>query len=102
MSPHVKKCRILTLQLKSTIITEDEKGKKKLDVAEEYKIPRSSRFTVLKAKENILAALQNGVRVQTIAMQVNEGVDKAILQWFLQRTNRLCLEAFCSRRLLTL
>lgn len=94
MPPPVKKRKFLTLEQKSAIIAEAAKGRKKSDIAEEYNIPCSSLSTILKGKDSIMAALQNGARAQhrTVATPVYEDIDKALFQWFLdKRANKLPL-----------
>lgn len=94
MPPPAKKRKFLSLHDKAAIIAEVEKGRKKKDIADEYGIACSSLSTILKGKDAILAALDNGARAQnkTVAAAAFPDVDKAVFAWFCeQRANRVPL-----------
>ncbi|KAH6930910.1 hypothetical protein HPB50_020817 [Hyalomma asiaticum] len=63
MLPPMKKRNFIMLEDKAAIITEVEKGKKKLNITDEFGVACSSRSTIIKNKASILAALET-VRVQ--------------------------------------
>ncbi|KAH6938260.1 hypothetical protein HPB50_008307 [Hyalomma asiaticum] len=54
MPPPTKKRKFITLEDKAAIIGEVEKGRKKMDIAEEFGVACSSLSTILKNKASIL------------------------------------------------
>lgn len=94
MPPPTKKRKFITLEDKAAIIGEVEKGRKKMDIAEEFGIACSSLSTILKNKASILGALENGAsaRNKTVAAAAFPDVDKAVFAWFCeQRANKVPL-----------
>ncbi|KAH6947476.1 hypothetical protein HPB50_019069 [Hyalomma asiaticum] len=65
MPPPTKKRKFITLEDKAAIIGEVEKGRKKMDIAEEFGVACSSLSTILKNKASILGALENGMKRPT-------------------------------------
>ncbi|XP_049517686.1 tigger transposable element-derived protein 4-like [Dermacentor silvarum] len=81
MPPPTKKRKFIALEDKAAIIGEVEKGRKKMDIAEEFGIACSSLSTILKNKASILGALENGAsaRKKTVAAAAFPDVDKAVI-----------------------
>ncbi|KAH7979500.1 hypothetical protein HPB49_009659 [Dermacentor silvarum] len=102
MPPPTKKRKFIALEDKAAIIGEVEKGRKKMDIAEEFGIACSSLSTILKNKASILGALENGAsaRKKTVAAAAFPDVDKAVFAWFCeQRANKVpYLAGSCNRR----
>ncbi|KAH8037233.1 hypothetical protein HPB51_009676 [Rhipicephalus microplus] len=58
-----------------------------MDTAEEFGVPCSSLYTILKNKASILGALENGTsaRNKTVTAAAFPDVDKAVLTWFCEQ-----------------
>ncbi|KAH8019151.1 hypothetical protein HPB51_017362 [Rhipicephalus microplus] len=94
MPSPTKKQKFITLEDKAAIISEVEKGRKKIDIAEEFGIACSSRSTILKNKASILGALESGAcaRNKTMMAAAFPDMDKAVFAWFYeQRANKVPL-----------
>ncbi|XP_072145565.1 tigger transposable element-derived protein 6-like [Dermacentor andersoni] len=92
MPPPAKKRKFMTLQDEAAIIAQAEKGRKKMDITEEFRIACSSISTILKNKASILGALGNGVSAKdkTVCAAAFPDVDKAVFAWFCeQRANKV-------------
>lgn len=94
MPPPAKKRKFLTLEDKAAIIAQVDKGRKKMEIADEFGIACSSLSTILKSKASILGALGNGAcaRNKTVNAAAFPDVDKAVFAWFCeQRANKVPL-----------
>ncbi|KAH7940508.1 hypothetical protein HPB49_000774 [Dermacentor silvarum] len=98
MPPPTKKRKYITLEDKAAIIGEVEKGRKKMDIAEEFGIACSSLSTIFKNKASILGALENGAsaRNKTVAAAAFPDVDKAVFAWFCEQRRRDKAGASCA------
>nr|XP_054923015.1 tigger transposable element-derived protein 6-like [Dermacentor andersoni] len=87
MPPPAKKRKFITLQDKAEIIAQAGKGRKKMDIAEEFEIACSSISTILKNKASILGALGNGASAKnkTVSAAAFPDVDKAVFAWFCEQ-----------------
>lgn len=77
--------KTLSLDEKFKLIKEVESGSKKKDVAVKYGVPASTVSTILKNKETIVTAIENGGvsgSSKRLKKPTYENVDKAVLEWF--------------------
>ncbi|XP_064475802.1 tigger transposable element-derived protein 6-like [Ornithodoros turicata] len=83
---NVLKRKSLSVDAKVQIINAVAKGEKKKDVAARFGIPVNSLSTILKGKENILAAVAAGTSTTRKRLKVAhyDDVDKATFTWFLE------------------
>ncbi|KAH6946986.1 hypothetical protein HPB50_016409 [Hyalomma asiaticum] len=94
MPPPTKKQKFITLEDKAAIIAEVEKGRKKMDIADEFGVVYSSLSTIIKNKASILGALEIGASAKnkTTTATAFPDMDKAVFAWFCeQRTNKVPL-----------
>ncbi|KAH6944122.1 hypothetical protein HPB50_001938 [Hyalomma asiaticum] len=79
--------KFITLKDKATIITEVEKGRQKMDIADKFGIACSSLSTIIKNKASILGALQNSesAKNKTVTAAVFLDVDKEVFAWFCEQ-----------------
>ncbi|KAH6939921.1 hypothetical protein HPB50_022040 [Hyalomma asiaticum] len=94
MPPSTKKRKFITLEDKAAVIAELEKGRKKIDIANEFGVACSSLSTIIKNKASILGAPENdaSARNKTVAAAVFPDVDKVVFAWFCeQRANEVPL-----------
>lgn len=80
------------LQDKAAIIAQVKKGRKKMEIADEFDITCSSMSTITKNKASILGALGNGVSAKnkTVTAAAFSDVGKAVFAWFCeQRANKV-------------
>ncbi|KAH8042669.1 hypothetical protein HPB51_025301 [Rhipicephalus microplus] len=94
MLPPTKKRKFITLEDKAAIISEVEKGRKKIVIAEEFGVACSSLSTIFKKKASILGALESGAcaRNKTAMAAAFPDVDKAVFACFCeQRANKVPL-----------
>lgn len=86
MASSARKRKVLSVDEKVQIIDAIVKGEKKKDVAARFGIPANSLSTVLKSKENILAAVAAGTSTtrKKLRRATYDDVDKAMFTWFLE------------------
>ncbi|KAH6925106.1 hypothetical protein HPB50_001018 [Hyalomma asiaticum] len=92
--PPTKKLKFIMLEDKAAIIAEVEKGRKKMDIADEFGVVCSSLSTTIKNKAFPLGALENcaSAKSKTVTAAAFPDVDKVVFAWFCeQRANKVPL-----------
>jgi hypothetical protein len=83
--PPKRVIKTLSIQDKFNLIKDVDSGFKKKDIAIKYGVPKSTVSTILKNKEKVIKAIEEGTVSQNckkLKKGTFENVDRAVVDWF--------------------
>jgi hypothetical protein len=83
--PPKRVIKTLSIQGKFNLVKDVDSGFKKKDIAIKYGVPKSTVSTILKNKEKVIKAIEEGTVGQNckrLKKGTFENVDRALVEWF--------------------